>query len=524
LNQAAQPISSSQIWSFFITIVIAAALAVVIIVAATSEKGPMPLAVFFLGIVALSAVLVLNHAVGHFDLFVLAGVFFAFCFMGIDVNLFFQRSDFSNHQFVHGTLASIRFTLPDAVFFYLLLTWMKKIAYGEEQLNLLEKPNLLFVLYFVFVVASNFTAISPLRGVFQTFMVAKVFLYYLYFSKVIKEGPQLKAILWAFLFLLAFQDSIGFLQKATGGTLGLDILGGETKETAVGLKYISRVTGTTNHPNTLSRYIGYMWPIFLGLFFVRGIKKEYRWIFAGITFFSLATLYFTLSRSGWLAALIVVPMILFLSLRRRGVPARRILVLFTAIGLTVFCLLLAVSSDFRARLYLEGSTYRYPGVSPLEAAYRDFLDNPRVPLNRIAMNMIAANPILGVGLGHFWAEKRSYDDTPEAAAWGRLTVVHNMPLLVACEDGIPAAVFLCAFFFAVFWRGWRFAKRKNDFLAAVIWGLLGGEIIWFISASLNVYEIGFTPFTWAVLGLIIAMGKIPDRESYRTGFLENTST
>jgi O-antigen ligase len=160
----------------------------------------------------------------------------------------------------------------------------------------------------------------------------------------------------------------------------------------------------------------------------------------------------------------------------------------------------------------------------LEAASKDFLDNPRVPVNKIAVNMILANPIVGVGLGHFWPEKRSYDDTPEAAAWGGLMVVHNMPLLVACESGIPAVVFLCAFLFAVFWRGWRSAKRKNDFLAAVIWGLLGGEIIWFISACLNVYEIGFTPFTWVTLGLIIALGKIPDREAQKTGFLESPPT
>ncbi|TET68700.1 MAG: hypothetical protein E3J45_02845 [Candidatus Zixiibacteriota bacterium] len=61
------------------------------------------------------------------------------------------------------------------------------------------------------------------------------------------------------------------MQKATGSTLGLDILGGETKETAVGLKYVSRVTGTTAHPYGLARFIVSMWPIFLAVMFVKRI-------------------------------------------------------------------------------------------------------------------------------------------------------------------------------------------------------------------------------------------------------------
>jgi len=523
LNRTAQPTSSSQIWSFFITVVIAGALAGVFIMAA-SGGGRMPMALFLFAIASLCVILVLNYAVGEFELFVLAGTFFAFCFIGIDINLFYQRSDYYNQQLVHGALTGIRITLPDAVFFYLLVSWLKKVAFGEEQLNLLEKPNLLFVLYFVFVVASNFVAISLVRSLFQTIMVAKIFLYYLYFSKAIKKGTQLKGLLWIFLLLLCFQDGLGFLQKTTGSTLGLDILGGETKETAVGLKYVSRVTGTTPHPNNLARFIGSMWPIFLALVFVEGIKRRHLWLLSGVLFFSLATLYFTLSRSGWLGALISVPMIIFLSLRRRGVPARRILLYFTVTGLTVFCLLLLFSSDFRARLYLEESKYRLPGFSPLEAASRDFLDNPRIPMNRVALNMIAANPILGVGLGHFWAKKRAYDDTPEAAGWSGLALVHNMPLLTACESGIGAAVFLCAFLFAVFWRGYKSAKGKNHFLAAIIWGLLGGEITWFVTAFFNIYEIGYGPMSWAMLGLIIALGKMPDEEAYKTGFLEKSST
>ncbi|TET68701.1 MAG: hypothetical protein E3J45_02850, partial [Candidatus Zixiibacteriota bacterium] len=64
---------------------------------------------------------------------------------------------------------------------------------------------------------------------------------------------------------------------------------------------------------------------------------------SGVLLFSLATLYFTLSRSGWLGALTSVPMVMFLSLRRRGVAARRILLYFTVIGLTLFCLFLLLS-------------------------------------------------------------------------------------------------------------------------------------------------------------------------------------
>ncbi len=522
MNRTTQPTSSSQIWSFFITVVIAGALAGVFVLAA-SGGGRMPLALFVFGVASLGVILVLNYVVGHFELFVLAGTFFAFCFIGIDVNLFYQHSDYYNHQLVRGILPGLRITLPDVIFFYLLLTWFKKIAYGEERLDLLEKPNLLFVFYFVFVVASSFVAISPVRSLFQTIMVAKVFLYYLYFSKAIKNGTQLKGLLWIFLLLLCFQDGLGFLQKATGSTLGLDILGGETKETAVGLGYVSRVTGTTPHPNSLGRFIGFLWPIFLALMFVERIKRRHLWLLSGVSLFSLATLYFTLSRSGWLGALISVPMIMFLSLRRRGVAARRILLYFTVTGLTLFCLFLLLSSDFRARLYLEESKYRFPGFSPLEAAYKDFLDNPRIPMNRVALNMIAANPILGVGLGHFWAEKRRYDDTPEAAGWSGLPLVHNMPLLSACESGIGAAVFLCAFLFAVFWRGYKSAKGKNHFLAAIIWGLLAGEITWFVTGFFQIYEIGYGPMSWAMLGLIIALGKMPDEEAHKTGFLKKSS-
>jgi O-antigen ligase len=89
----------------------------------------------------------------------------------------------------------------------------------------------------------------------------------------------------------------------------------------------------------------------------------------------------------------------------------------------------------------------------------------RVPLMKLAWNMIADHPFLGVGVNTFLNVAYKYITPDIAQAW--VGEVHNMYLLVFAEAGIVGLVTFLWLMGAMFREASRLSRDSDPFLAAL---------------------------------------------------------
>jgi O-antigen ligase len=97
--------------------------------------------------------------------------------------------------------------------------------------------------------------------------------------------------------------------------------------------------------------------------------------------------------------------------------------------------------------------------------------NGRQEVFGATLDMLRQSPILGVGLGGYSYLFRGV--TPEAHP-------HNLWLTFWVESGIVGAIAFGVILFTLLWRGWRAWPRTEDFERVVLWGALGGLVLWLV--------------------------------------------
>jgi hypothetical protein len=163
-----------------------------------------------------------------------------------------------------------------------------------------------------------------------------------------------------------------------------------------------RAYATLPHPNALAGYLS------VSIFLLASFRQKFT---KPVLMLCLACLFITFSRSGVLATLI---MLLYFSLRKRKKYASRLL---------LFVLILSVAASV-----LIGDPNSIPG---------------RYLLIKQALLIIYRHPLFGSGLGTF------------PAVSSVLQPVHNLPLLLLSELGIPLFSLLCLLgleFFNLLWK------------------------------------------------------------------------
>ncbi|MDM0115283.1 Wzy polymerase domain-containing protein [Variovorax sp. J22R133] len=135
--------------------------------------------------------------------------------------------------------------------------------------------------------------------------------------------------------------------------------------------------------------------------------------------------------------------------------------------------------------------------SPLRMLHRlrDIASDSRTALWSNVLDQIEQHPWRGWGWGEL---SFAHFDTLYADARfpGVLDNAHNLPLHLAVELGVPAALLLCGFFGWLVWRGKPWAERDLNRLA--VWGLLGAILV----HSMVEYPLWFGPFQM-VFGLCL---------------------
>jgi O-antigen ligase len=295
---------------------------------------------------------------------------------------------------------------------------------------------------------------------------------------------------------------VALIQYAIKGTLGLGPLGEPSDIAALGANIgvygenssVFRVTGLAGHANLFGPYLAMSLPVLIGVQFT-GYRAPFKLFAAAVAAGSLVCLVLTLSRSAWasfalaggafMLAVFVLP-----ELRRRYLPLK-----FAMLAASIVALFVASGTIVR-RL-----TESDPGAF-------DF----RLELVKIAWNMVAANPLLGVGLNTFdfhiddygpYSYARLYDVFGEM-----FPVVHNIYMIVWSEQGTIGLVAFLAMHASILliaarnlgYRG--LSDRIYMISLGAACGVLGLMLDGFSSFFIKVETFG--RIFWIFVGLIVA--------------------
>jgi O-antigen ligase len=217
-------------------------------------------------------------------------------------------------------------------------------------------------------------------------------------------------------------------------------------------------------------------------------------------FVCLAALFMTSSRGGVLVSLLafVVAVILFF---RRDLPrGKSVFVALVVVGAIALLLLQLLGGNVGYRIDMEG-----------------LADAGRISAYRSTLQIIAANPWFGTGLGTFpWAfpPYRS-GDISMVGVWDR---AHSTPLELAAEVGIPLAVVTALAWLAgllVLFRALRGSRRHSGPALVALAIALIALIHSAIDFSLQVSGYAITAF--GMIGVGLAQSFNPMRRNPRVG-------
>lgn len=269
---------------------------------------------------------------------------------------------------------------------------------------------------------------------------------------------------------LGLQAAVGIAQYGKKGDIGLQFLGEATMTT---LEYANRATymdggatfrigGLLGHPNILAGYIAMLAPMLLAMLMTR-LSMVRKLAIGAVLAMALVALLLTLSRSGWLAFALAVPIVMGLMLRERRSRQR-------ALAGTMIAL---VAGFAGALAFAPAIVRRFTQSDPGAVDFRwDWMG--------VAWAMVRDHPLMGVGLNSFVLHLpgRTIHGGPEGltrsfgANW---PVVHDIYLLIWAEQGTIGFACFLFLLFGLLRTAWRNARHCADpLLFALNAGALAG--------------------------------------------------
>jgi O-antigen ligase len=234
--------------------------------------------------------------------------------------------------------------------------------------------------------------------------------------------------------------------------LELDIGGISTRE-LVRPGEVSRISGTVGSPNAAGSYVALMLvPTFVLL--VTPVARVVKVLVSVTMPLAVTALILTFSRGGWLSLIVSLVALLALAARRGRIRARAPVI---------------------AALVIVSMGVIFHGVIGTRLNGNDRgAAQSRVPLMRLAREMIEQQPLLGVGANNFALRIRDFAGPEFSRDW--LYTVHNKYLLVWAEAGIGALAAFLWFLGATLRRGFRASRSDDPLLSPFAAGLTAAVV------------------------------------------------
>lgn len=293
-----------------------------------------------------------------------------------------------------------------------------------------------------------------LLGITSLFDLTKVFLLWIYMVLSIRNDVDIDAVVKYLIIGLAIQGAIGIYQAYFGFSSWASSIthGDTTTMESLDKRMFLRIGGTIGWTTVFAQYLCLLIPLSLAIL-VTSTTWHTTLKMLVCLFFSITALIFTLSRAGWLS-LFVGSIITGILLYRHNNKIIRKRLTLSFVGVTFLFLLFFPLMKERILSDDYGSAMA------------------RLPMMRVAWNIIEENPFFGTGLNTYSEIMHRYD--PKHLIEGFEYPVHNMYLFIAAEIGIPGLLFFLIFVGSIAVGLLRMPWKSRGSLVCISIGLLGG--------------------------------------------------
>lgn len=385
-----------------------------------------------------------------------------------------------------GAYAGFNISLTTLALVGLYGMWLVDLLHGRRTTSTYTARSAIPMVVFLTIIALSILVAGDRQlGADEMFLLLQLLLLYCYLVETLRTEAEFRFILTLIVAGLLLESVLIIMSGLGGHTLAA--LGVATHTTTSVVSTQARVTGTLGAANSAGIYLSGAIVIAATLLvgpFGRWAKRTAAVAIA----LALVALVLTFSRGGWLG-LVVGLLILGVVGQRRGFIRSRTVV--TVVGGAAI-VLLPFAGLVVARL---------TGSDAGSAA-------ARLPLIQLALHMIEAHPLAGVGANNFGLALPSYAASPDfAGVW--LYTVHNKFLLIAAESGIFALAAFIWMLIAVARRSVGPIASAHPLLGPATLGLLAalaGQVVQMMVEPYNGRP--SQQMLWTIAALITAAARI----------------
>lgn len=359
---------------------------------------------------------------------------------------------------------------------------------------LLLKAALPLVTYVAISAVSIAAARDPVLGGYQLALLLQTLLLFVYLASTVRDSAELLFVITILMVALVLEGTIMLALEATGAGFNVAGLDAYARAPAPALdgSLANRAAGTLGSPNTAGSVLSPLLALALGLL-VAPVNRRLRALAMVGIVVGLPALVLTGSRGGWISFLVAFAIVGVVATRRGLVPLRTV----AGAALVIAVVVLPVGGIVAARISDEDG-----GAA-----------GSRIPLARLAVDMIEDHPLLGVGLNNAGVSIPFYAGSDFTREW--LYTVHNKYLLVASESGLLALAAFLWFLVGILAAATRCLRSTEPLLAALGIGMLGALVGYTVNMSVDIFSNRAQVQMLCVLGAIVAaMAGLPQR---RTG-------
>ena len=386
-----------------------------------------------------------------------------------------------------GSLGGLEISLTTIALVGLYAAWLARTVGWRgcptSQRRSVDRVILPAFVFLLFCVASLAVAGDTVIGVFGFLSVLERFLLFLYIARTVTTRQDVVFIIRILLIGLIVQSCLMLAQA--GGLIGdIQFYGIKTSAEFGG---DVRISGTIGAPNMAAAYLAMMMAVAVGVALADGSRADR---YLGRIGLAMATvpLILTSSRGGWLSFATALGTILVFG--RRRIPWRIVGVVFVFLALLVVPFTGAIGQ--RLNSDDNGSA----------AA--------RMPLNKLAFDMIVDHPLAGVGINNFALAMEPYLTRDFSGDF--LYTVHNTYLLVWAETGIGGLIVFAWLLFAALRQGSRCWRSRDPLFAFPALGCAAAIVGFMVQMLFDPFRTDAANYMlWLLAGLITAMTRLSTR-------------
>ena len=400
-----------------------------------------------------------------------------------------------------GGWPGLRVSAADLCLFGLIILALLGWLMGRVKNVLPTSILLLYGLLCIQYLLSAFVAPQAELSAFELASAVHALLIYTVVASLFRRS-YLLPVLWIFVTQTTLHTVFAIAQWLTGRPVHLGWLGGPQKilEEALMTGTVQlRPSGLFDHPIVYADFLLIILPVLMaGIFSLSTIRWWGRVALLGSFFFGLCGMIATLSRGAWISFGVAMGAFFGLAAWHNLLSTQKLQSLLFG-GLTVT---LVIGLLFAPKIY-ERLTYSSAGNLKV-----------RFELNAIAMSMISAKPITGIGLNNFIEVMEKYD--PKNVMKYFPATVHNLYLLEGAEAGIPGLFLFLSLFFMILWTSVHQLPKISDhmlqwFVVSLIAGIVGFLVSQFSDFSHRLEPL--RSIFWTNIGLLFGLLGVDRKQS-----------